>query len=401
MGSERSFYLHYDEPADDEENCSNNIGRALILENISDNENDSISSASISTNCSDMSEDETTDNIRYMLTNARSISPKIISLIRNFDEFKIDISIVTETSLADNGSLVSDLSELENGTNLRVIYKNQPVKPNSRRRTAGGSVAIIYNKNTASLKEQKINGNKFEMVCARGKIGNVDRSIVVLGIYLEPKVNAASLAEIREKINDIILIEKAATKDPIFLIGGDLNKKDISPAMEDYVDMYELQHGPTRLAEKLDITYTNVADTKTSVHLPLQTESGINSDHNCVFSVLSLPKKKRFTWTKKRIRTRNSKGDIMFGKLLREVDWNEFYANTKTSSEMVDRLHQDLESWMDKCYPFKTVRRRSNEATWITNGIRRKIRMRMAVFRREGRSQKWLKLDKQIKKMIK
>ena len=44
---------------------------------------------------------------------------------------------------------------------------------------------------------------------------------------------------------------------------------------------------------------------------------------------------------------------------------------------------------MEECYPHKRRRKRSNEDPWITHGIRRKIRMRMAIYRREGRSRRW------------
>ena len=63
---------------------------------------------------------------------------------------------------------------------------------------------------------------------------------------------------IKQKITDVILEEKSKNKDPIFIIGGDLNKRDISSALQDYVGFKELQHGPTRGLEKLDVTHCNV-----------------------------------------------------------------------------------------------------------------------------------------------
>ena len=72
-----------------------------------------------------------------------------------FDNFALDISIVTESWLADGTRLEEDLNNLEYGTNLSVIYKNRPVRPSSRRRTAGGGVAIVFNRTRWKLKERK------------------------------------------------------------------------------------------------------------------------------------------------------------------------------------------------------------------------------------------------------
>ena len=47
--------------------------------------------------------------------------------------------------------------------------------------------------------------------------------------------------------------------NPLFVVGGDLNKRDLAPAFEDFIDMTEIDHGPTRGREKLDISFTNFA----------------------------------------------------------------------------------------------------------------------------------------------
>ena len=86
------------------------------------------------------------NEIKFLLTNARSLSPKINSFVDCVDMVGADITVVTESWLADGTQLEEDLRELEYGTDLCVVHKNRPVRPSSRRRTAGGGVAIIYNK---------------------------------------------------------------------------------------------------------------------------------------------------------------------------------------------------------------------------------------------------------------
>ena len=129
-------------------------------------------------------DDQKYNSINLMLTNARSLSSKILSLLEYFEEMKLDIAIITESWLADGAALESNLVDLEYGTDLKVVYKNRPVKRASRRRTAGGGVALIYNKNRCNFKERRIVGNCFEAVCMRGKVGSLEREVIVMGIYI-------------------------------------------------------------------------------------------------------------------------------------------------------------------------------------------------------------------------
>ena len=178
------------------------------------------------------------------------------------------------------------MAELELGTDLGVIYKNRPVKPSSRRRTAGGGVAIVYNKNKFRLKERRIVGNNFELVCAKGKMEGFHNTVLIAGLYVQPRMTVSQWTDLKSMIADLILQEKAASSNPVILIGGDMNRRDLGPAFEDFDDITEVVHGPTRGTEKLDKTFTNF-DTDmatTFVCEPLQAVEGIKSDHNCIVS---------------------------------------------------------------------------------------------------------------------
>ena len=96
------------------------------------------------------------------------------------------------------------------------------------------------------------------MVCARGRIQGLDGTFVVIGVYLPPKMTHADLRALNDILRDFILREKTANGNVSFVIGGDMNKKDISLAFEDYDDIQEVDHGPTRGQEKLDLLYTRI-----------------------------------------------------------------------------------------------------------------------------------------------
>ena len=315
----------------------------------------------------------------------------------------LDLTIITESWLASGTRLEDELLELELGTGLSVVYKNRPVGPSSRRRTAGGGVAIIYNKQRFKLKERRVIGNSFELVCAKGKINGLDRMLVVIGLYIPPKTTVGQLSELRSIISDLVLQEKAASRDPLFILGGDMNRRDLGQSFGDFNDFFEICHGPTRENEKLDKTFTNFEQQylETLVCPPLQTATGVKSDHSCIVSQLCTPRLYKAKWEKFSVRKKTEKGNAMFGKLVAEENWDEFYNGLQNDpSRMIDKLHEKLAEWMDKCFPYKQVRRRSNEDPWITNSIRRKIRARLRIFLREGRSGRWKAVNKEIRRLI-
>ena len=76
---------------------------------------------------------------------------------------------------------------------------------------------------------------------------------------------------------------------------------------------------------------------------------------------------------------RSEKGYKKFGEYLEGVDWDDFFLDCgRDVTAMVGKYQKLTNSWMDVCFPYKVVKKRSNEAPWITHGIRRRIRMRLA-----------------------
>ena len=63
-------------------------------------------------------------------TNARSLCPKMSSLIDNLRQLQCQIGVVTETWLSDGQSLDEDLDDLRTGTGYSALTLNR--KPNSK-----------------------------------------------------------------------------------------------------------------------------------------------------------------------------------------------------------------------------------------------------------------------------
>ena len=95
-------------------------------------------------------------------TNARSLCPKIGSLIDCFQDLSAAIGVVTETWLTDGDTLDKEVEDLVLGTGLQMIYRNR--EPNARGFSHGG-VAVIYKESMMDMKRVKLhNPGKFEVL---------------------------------------------------------------------------------------------------------------------------------------------------------------------------------------------------------------------------------------------
>ena len=189
----------------------------------------------------------------------------------------------------------------------------------------------------------------------------LDRVALIVGVYIEPKTKADDFSEIKNLTTDLILAEKAVC-NPVIIMGGDLNKRDLGAAVEEYEDIYEIGHGPTRAGEKLDQIFTNIEPENIDARVlpPLQNREGVLSDHACVVVQAGFRRDRKYTWVKKMVRKRTEDGNERFGDLVRNQDWDLFYADANPS-EMVQKLHKLIEQWLDICFPLKLVRVRSDE----------------------------------------
>lgn len=179
-----------------------------------------------------------------MLTNARSLAPKIESLQNYFQEHELDFALITESWLKDGEVLDRDVIDLEYGTDLKIIYKNRPRRTAGARRVGGG-VSIVFNKNTCNFRERKTGGNNFELVCATGRVGKMARLVALFCVYIQPRMLVEELANLNDLINDEILLLKSSG-NPLIVVAGDLNRRSLSDALGDFPDLKQSNFKPTR-----------------------------------------------------------------------------------------------------------------------------------------------------------
>ena len=142
-------------------------------------------------------ENETENDFNYksvptfnlISTNARSLTPKIESLVEYLNELEASIAFLTETWFSDSPELELDIADFEKGTGYSILCKNRPV--NCRGYSTGG-VAIAFRTSHVSFSKIELPGNEFEILFAVGTMPRFTRKFIAVCIYMPPSMSAAS-----------------------------------------------------------------------------------------------------------------------------------------------------------------------------------------------------------------
>ena len=95
------------------------------------------------------------NTFNFLLTNARSLAPKMDSFIENFSERDTDLGVVTENWLCEGAGLLRDGSiDLRNGEGIGAIHCGR----NEGRR--GGGVGIFYQLSRLKVVDISPNNNQ-------------------------------------------------------------------------------------------------------------------------------------------------------------------------------------------------------------------------------------------------
>ena len=236
------------------------------------------------------------------------------------------------------------------------------------------------------------------MVAAVGRVGSCGRMVAIFAVYLPPKMLAADLAQLKDILTDQVLQLKANSsgEGPLIFVAGDLNRKDISESFSDFNDFRQINHDPTRGNACLDVIFSNAANVTSSVFPPLYTERGLLSDHSCVVAEITETKARNFTWIRKKIRKHTEQACSMFERSIMATDWSAVLGDGSADS-LLRNFELYTSRLIDKLFPWQSVRYRSNEAPWVTSGMRRLQKLKQRVYRRDGKSRLWqalqLKMD--------
>ena len=331
--------------------------------------------------------------ICFSLSNARSLSNKIDSLIDMFREKNLHFSLITETWFKNNKYTREELENIKNAEEIEFICKH--------RNKRGGGVAIAFNSRLANFKPLTIRGNKYELVGAVGNIKDDMRKCVVFSLYIPPKQTVETTSSMLRCLGDAIEKAKLDYENPYIVIGGDMNRRDLGPAIEDFPDITVAATGATRGSAVLDIIATNLTDAlKVDTFLPLETfDSETTSDHLTLIGSARQQKFHHYTTTTYSTRKYTEEAEREFGNDLLSIDWGLVAGDTPTESAA--KLDLILQHLFNKHFPVKVIKSRSCDPPWLTKRIKRAIRNRKREYARTGRSERWKKKRDKCEELIK
>ena len=325
------------------------------------------------------------NSISFITANARSLCSKLDSLVDNFDELSLHVALITETWFRNNKKLESDLEVL--GHRDRIKFISRP------RQGRGGGVSIAYDPSKIQLQNHRIENNIHEVVCAKGQLIPSGRKVVVVCVYIPPKQSQTETSEMMERISDNMVALKIKLGNPIFIIGGDINKRDVTPIYEDLPGVRELPSPPTRGWARLDVVAANFEkDLKVEVLKPLESVRGADSDHGVLYVQAELSGHHHFTKSYIFRRKMNAKNIAAFRNKMIMTDWNQIA--TGRPNQTTERFSEMLESAVEECFPERRIVVKSSDKPWMNQEIRRAVRRRKRCFKKSRRSGRWRKLKK-------
>ena len=324
--------------------------------------------------------------------------PKCDSLTDAFESLDLDFACISETWFKGGKDLRAKLTDIEGASGIRIVHKSRDGRLGQR----GGGVAIAFNTSTCNFKQRtlRITDKGHEIVCVTGRVAKIERKFAIFTVYIPPQSRVGVMDDLVDSLLNEIAHIKTSSADPIIVVAGDFNRRDISGPLRDAAGLHEVATAPTRGTNKLDVVFSNLgADVNdTSVLPPLQAVSGAESDHKCVYIQAQLPAVKNFKWEVKLRRERNLDRELAFARDLEA--WESSCLDDLDVDGMAETLERKIGELTELHFPLRRLRRRSNEDPWITRRIRRLWKRKLRLYRRNGRCQRWWATDLELQLSI-
>ena len=308
------------------------------------------------------------------------------------------MACVTETWFRNGRDLSCKLDEVEDEKGVKFLHRSR----DGRRRKGGGGVAIAFRPNLCNLKQRQLSNIKreHEVICATGRVGKMLEKVAIFAIYIPPDTRAAEFRDLCEAVEVEIAAVKVALNNPVVVIGGDFNNRDMGQALS-ASEVYEIDSEPTRGIARLDRV---LCDRPSLVNMvkklpPLETLAGGVSDHRCIYLEINMPKVRNFKWVVRLRRKRNAAREQEFASDLGNWDWSGLREAGDVSS-MAALLENSIATLTERHFPLVRVRRRSNEDPWITRSIRRLWKKKIRIYQKGGKSDRWWEIDRRLQDEI-
>lgn len=127
-----------------------------------------------------------------------------------FDSLRLHLACVTETWYKGGKELADHITEIEGRHGIKILHRSR----DGRSRKRGGGVALAFNTASCNFKRRLLRSEArdYEIICATGKIGKIDRRFVVFTVYVPPDMRAAQFESLKEALSAEITAAKTRTR---------------------------------------------------------------------------------------------------------------------------------------------------------------------------------------------
>ena len=155
---------------------------------------------------------------------------------------------------------------------------------------------LAFRTSSCHFRERKLKKpSGVEILRAVGNVGEIKRKVAVIVLYIPPDTSASRMEIIREMVGTEIAAVKTGFANPIILVCGDINGRNLEAAFDVDNKIQAIGTGPTRGENTLDVVFSNIDEyvRRVDVLPPLETESGNVSDHKVVEISVTLPQREK------------------------------------------------------------------------------------------------------------
>ena len=345
---------------------------------------------------------ENVAKVRIINANARSLRPKIASLVDKYNELDITFGLITETWFNGGERHEKEVEDLLLGSGITMLTQNR--EPGTAG-VAHGGVAVFARSSVTRLAVFPFpNPESFEVLPCSAKLHGVEGSFHIIAAYIPPGYAVGRARACMQHISDVILQMKERDSEARVVLGGDFNQWNVAEYLLDYPDINEALTTATRGDKCIDKIFVNFDYENAVTMPPLESapdREGIRhmSDHLSQLLTASIEKKPLHKWHKFSVRPFTEEGKQAFLTELRSTDWSDVIAADGTNSK-ANKLQLVLDHLMDDHFPVKTIRRRDCDLPWINDTARKKIRKKKRVFFDEGDSPRWHALREDLDRYL-
>ena len=327
------------------------------------------------------------------VSNLRSLLPKINSFKKDILERDIGLALLCEIWQVKGKK--KNMCEIEKMLEIEGLKYISTPRASYKR---GGGCAIVAHLPQFSLeKVDVIIPRSVEVVYGLLRPRNPTtelREIIAVAFYCPPKSRSKS------KLLDHIIttVQMLLTKYPRagIVIGGDRNDMSISPLLIALPRLKQLVSKNTCNGKVLDVLITNLHE---YYSLPIivppvpadNPNQGKPSDHSVP---LARPHTSAGVNQKNEYRTKISRpmpdsGIRKFGQWIINEDWSSVVP-AGNSSLQARAMQELLETKVDEIFPTKSVKISTKDKFFITKEIKQLDRQKKRIYRKQGKSQKYL-----------